>query len=558
MSVVLTKILNTIIMKKLLLIQLLFVSLVGFAQTPIYQFNFQTPSATIGTGTFNFASVGNPQSSLNQDADRSNVAGKAVNLQYYEAQATLTGLPLGSSARTISCWVYHRANEDFAAFSYGNAAAGQAFGFKVMPNSGQIGFYGFGGTAYDKLVAHTTILNTWTHYAVSYDGTSVRIYVNGQLKLTSAVALNTANSNFKIGINVANFYDASSVKYDALNIFNVALTDAQIAALFRQNDSQTPLQSGIPTAGLVYANHFTNGNISDSSTTGAVVKTFTTTAGAVDAQGMANNARFFDFAQIMDYQINNYPEMQIGTQLSNLYGFTVSVQVKVDQTYYNNLSSGSYITFYNHGGIYMRILKGSGGAAFQAGYQYTNGQFTPTFNINTNIDFTTNFVTVTYTNNGPNASSGGDNPRLYINNTQFTASAINQLGVFYNSLPVSTIGYPNTAGNNFKGTIDNVFVYNRVLTSTEVAAIVNSTTLSSSDFNSGNLKFGLYPNPSNELVNIELVSEIKSVEIYSLQGQKVLISSEKQINVSNLANGIYMVRVEDENGAVATQKLIKK
>jgi hypothetical protein len=49
----------------------------------------------------------------------------------------------------------------------------------------------------------------------------------------------------------------------------------------------------------------------------------------------------------------------------------------------------------------------------------------------------------------------------------------------------------------------------------------------------------------------------KSVEIYSLQGQKVLSSNQKQVYVSTLSKGIYMMRVEDEDGAVATQKLVK-
>ena len=51
-------------------------------------------------------------------------------------------------------------------------------------------------------------------------------------------------------------------------------------------------------------------------------------------------------------------------------------------------------------------------------------------------------------------------------------------------------------------------------------------------------------------------NEVKSIEIYSLLGQKVLTSNSKNINVSNLSKGIYMVRIEDENNAVATQKLI--
>ena len=53
-------------------------------------------------------------------------------------------------------------------------------------------------------------------------------------------------------------------------------------------------------------------------------------------------------------------------------------------------------------------------------------------------------------------------------------------------------------------------------------------------------------------------NEVKSVEIYSLQGQKVLTSNSKNINVSNLSKGMYLVRIEDSNNAVSTQKLIIK
>ena len=67
----------------------------------------------------------------------------------------------------------------------------------------------------------------------------------------------------------------------------------------------------------------------------------------------------------------------------------------------------------------------------------------------------------------------------------------------------------------------------------------------------------MYPNPVNDVLNIEIENEIKSVEIYNIQGQKVLQSSNKQIETNSLNSGIYMVRVEDVNGAVATQKLMK-
>jgi hypothetical protein len=35
-------------------------------------------------------------------------------------------------------------------------------------------------------------------------------------------------------------------------------------------------------------------------------------------------------------------------------------------------------------------------------------------------------------------------------------------------------------------------------------------------------------------------------------------SNSKNVTVSNLSKGIYLVRIEDENNAVATQKLIIK
>jgi Secretion system C-terminal sorting domain len=79
--------------------------------------------------------------------------------------------------------------------------------------------------------------------------------------------------------------------------------------------------------------------------------------------------------------------------------------------------------------------------------------------------------------------------------------------------------------------------------------------MATNEFNTNN-SFKIYPNPATDVLNIETDNELKSAEIYSLLGQKVLTSNSKQINVSSLAKGIYMVRIENENNAVGTQKLI--
>ena len=51
-------------------------------------------------------------------------------------------------------------------------------------------------------------------------------------------------------------------------------------------------------------------------------------------------------------------------------------------------------------------------------------------------------------------------------------------------------------------------------------------------------------------------NEVKSIEVFSLQGQKALTTTNKNVNVSNLSKGIYLVRIEDVDNAVSTQKLI--
>ena len=125
----------------------------------------------------------------------------------------------------------------------------------------------------------------------------------------------------------------------------------------------------------------------------------------------------------------------------------------------------------------------------------------------------------------------------------------------------------NTANNTmfilssdsaFEGSVDDLKIYNYELSPTEISNLYNYNVLSFSDFNQNSLEVEMYPNPVNDVLNIEIENEIKSVEIYNIQGQKVLQSSNKQIETNSLNSGIYMVRIEDVNGAVATQKLIKK
>jgi hypothetical protein len=112
--------------------------------------------------------------------------------------------------------------------------------------------------------------------------------------------------------------------------------------------------------------------------------------------------------------------------------------------------------------------------------------------------------------------------------------------------------------NYFNGAIDDLKIYNYALSAAEVSSLHSNNNLSAKDFSTKNLKVALYPNPVNDVLNIETETEIKSVEIYNLLGQKVKTASTKQVPVFDLQAGTYMVRVQDTNNAVETMKIVKK
>tara|TARA_B110000091_G_C13680510_1_gene417657 strand:- start:443 stop:1009 length:567 start_codon:yes stop_codon:yes gene_type:complete len=77
------------------------------------------------------------------------------------------------------------------------------------------------------------------------------------------------------------------------------------------------------------------------------------------------------------------------------------------------------------------------------------------------------------------------------------------------------------------------------------------------------LNVKLFPNPLNDKLNIRFSSDLGEITgtIYSLTGQKIQVfiqnSLEKTIEISNLSDGIYLLKLETEKGT-STHRIIKK
>ena len=85
--------------------------------------------------------------------------------------------------------------------------------------------------------------------------------------------------------------------------------------------------------------------------------------------------------------------------------------------------------------------------------------------------------------------------------------------------------------------------------------IVNAGTVTAID-DVDNMNVAVYPNPVCNVLNVE-GSDIQQVEIMDLNGRTILTTNEKAINISNLASGMYMVRVITAEG-IHTTKIVKQ
>lgn len=82
-----------------------------------------------------------------------------------------------------------------------------------------------------------------------------------------------------------------------------------------------------------------------------------------------------------------------------------------------------------------------------------------------------------------------------------------------------------------------------------------SATAGTGKFDTSKVK--IYPNPTNGIFTIDTEIEVKSIEVYNTLGQKILTTAQKNINMENAANGLYIVNVHATDGTSASYKIVK-
>jgi len=89
-----------------------------------------------------------------------------------------------------------------------------------------------------------------------------------------------------------------------------------------------------------------------------------------------------------------------------------------------------------------------------------------------------------------------------------------------------------------------------------VRCIKDVTGLSTIDIRK--VTIGVYPNPTNGILNIKTDSNVENVNVTSIVGQKINVQyKNNQINMNGIASGVYIVELTLENGQKISKKIIK-
>lgn len=137
-----------------------------------------------------------------------------------------------SSAMSISLWVKSSDSH--------NAAVGDShnlFGITTSAPNYTIAFQSCSptaGTACDALATVTTDNTNWNHYVISYDGTTSKTYLNGELKATKAMGLTVSSA---VALNMGapwGYFSYWTGNLDNVKIYNRAISASEVTQLFQE------------------------------------------------------------------------------------------------------------------------------------------------------------------------------------------------------------------------------------------------------------------------------------------------------------------------------------
>lgn len=400
--------------------------------------------------------------------------------------------------------------------------------------------------------------NQWHQIVGSFDGTNNKLYLDGQLISTDTTTLSNlyyvSDGPVVFGRD-GNNTSASTAMYqgwiDDIGIWNRALTQQEITAMY----------NGV--------NYNTTCNIIGGTLVNGLVGYWPFCGNANDESGNGNNGTV-NGATLTTDRFGN---------IDRAYNFDGNSNINTNFDGVSNQNNRTMSFWYNIGTNNVSeelVMVGYGG--LNAGTQFVGVVF-PNNKLGVDIgasyvkyDLTTqlgwHFYTISYDNvDGTNVTS----IKLFVDGQLIT----NVLSSFNPTITIQTGNlYKVRIGNNaptstninqgFIGKIDDVGIWNRVLTQQEITDLYTNN-LSANSFESPKELITIYPNPTNSKINIDcsLQSSLigSQVTITTILGQEIYNSKISQlvteIPLSSIASsGVYFVQIINAQGQIVDVKKI--
>ncbi len=437
----------------------------------------------------------------------------------------------GNSARSIFCWVkFSSTNPNCVVATGSTLANGNSFNLVV----GYITNLGVMGTNNDFYPANNATINdnVWHFIGTTFDGAgSIKTYVDGNLDNSGTFTFNTADQINYIGksndIASENYFDGI---IDDVLLYNRALTSTEVLQVFNGTSCT------IPTSGLVGQFPFTgnandiSGNGNNGTNNGATLTT--------DRFGNSNSAYLFN-------GISSFISIPNVAQTGNS-ARSIFCWVKFSSTNPNCVvATGNTLA---NGNSFNLVV----GYITNLGVMGTNNDFYPANNATIN-DNVWHFIGTTF--------DGAGSLKTYVdgnldNSGTFTFNTAGQINYIGKSNDLASENY-------FNGIIDDVLLYNRALTTTEVSEVFCNSVITGINTQIADKSHILiYPNPASNYFNIQ-GNELNEIKIYDINGKLVFSNklnnaSSASVDCSNVEQGFYFICITDSKSNITNKKLIIK
>jgi len=140
-------------------------------------------------------------------------------------QGSDAAFPSGNSARTMEAWIKTTKNGNGSIFEYGAVNVNQRSGLLCVNSH----LY-FVGQSNDLEGTITINDGTWHHVAMTHNGTTTNLYVDGVLDVTATKTLSTTPSHFRIGMRGNSISEQFEGNIDEVRLWGKALSAAEIQA----------------------------------------------------------------------------------------------------------------------------------------------------------------------------------------------------------------------------------------------------------------------------------------------------------------------------------------